>query len=116
MIAFLGFIVEFLRSLFSAKPATPLPENTDGCSGGISSFYRKVLRKAPPWEGCCIDHDKAYRAGGRWRDRLRADLALGRCVWKAGYPSIGVVMFVAVRVFGSPFFPMKSRKFAWGSA
>ena len=42
---------------------------TDGCSGGMSWFWRNVLGHAPPWEGYCIDHDKKYWEGGTKRDR-----------------------------------------------
>ena len=56
-------------------PGTTLaPFTTDGCSGGLSDVWRVVAdrfpafaeahRQAPPWEGCCVIHDRAYHAAG----------------------------------------------------
>lgn len=54
------------------------------------------------WHDCCVQHDIAYRAGGTWRDRRRADAALYRCVRSKGRPITAAVMFVGVRLFGLP--------------
>lgn len=35
-------------------------EKGDGCSAGISKFWRKVIGTPPAWEGCCDKHDEAY--------------------------------------------------------
>ena len=47
---------------------------TDGCSGGLSVGWDYFARQVgifserhgtlPPWENCCIDHDRAYYTGG----------------------------------------------------
>ena len=47
---------------------------TDGCSGGLSvgwdifarevGIFRERHGTLPPWERCCIDHDRAYHTGG----------------------------------------------------
>ena len=52
---------------------------TDGCSGFMSFFRRVFLRKRPPWEGCCIEHDKAYWQGGP--KSLRFDPLPGFVTW-----------------------------------
>ena len=70
---------------------------TDGCSGGMSWSWRVVADvfpdfkgaqgATPPWEDCCVVHDKAYHnAGGAtqaeasFAARLVADDALRQCV------------------------------------
>ena len=75
---------------------------SDGCSGGLSvgwqylaeriETYKQVLGKQPPWEACCISHDRAYHAaGGRdvsaaesFELRRSADQLLRMCVQKTG--------------------------------
>lgn len=52
----------------------------DGCSGGLSWAWRRLHGKPPPWEGCCLAHDEAYRRGGTAQERLSADKELRRCV------------------------------------
>lgn len=84
---------------------------TDGCSGGMSWFWRTFLRKAPPWEHHCFWHDIAYWRGGFYQDRLDADVELFRGVCNEGYPWVATLMFVAVRAGGAPFFPTPWR---WG--
>ena len=47
---------------------------TDGCSGGLSvgwdnfaqqaGFFRDRHGTQPPWESCCIAHDRSYHTGG----------------------------------------------------
>ncbi len=73
------------------------PFETDGCSGGLSSSWRLVadtfpkfsaLYEAhPPWENCCVTHDRAYHNAGAaaqaedsFNARLAADDALRACV------------------------------------
>lgn len=113
---------------------------TDGCSGGLSTAWRVVAEEypefadahggQPPWEACCITHDRAYHAGGRlerthddFQARVAADRALRSCVVEAGtagaadlaahydtgeaeilaaYRRIGEAMYVAVRLGGAP--------------
>ena len=84
---------------------------SDGCSGGMSLFWRKVFKKAPPWEGCCRNHDVAYHQGGTVKERWRADVQLMCCVAHKGYPTIGFLMYLAVRIGGLPIFPTSYR---WG--
>lgn len=75
----------------------PAPFETDGCSGGMSASWRlvadtfpkfgAVYESHPPWESCCVTHDRAYHnAGGAltaeasFDARLTADRALRACV------------------------------------
>lgn len=70
---------------------------TDGCSGGLSKAWNILADRAgefgnlhgahPPWEACCIEHDRAYHAGGAGLDasasfdaRKLADEELRNCV------------------------------------
>lgn len=123
-----------------ATQDAPAPFTTDGCSGGMSEVWRVVARLspgfvemhrgAPPWEPCCITHDRSYHdaAGARspsesWQGRLDADDALRACVIAAApgqvvrlqeaydlseervlaiYRWIGEAMFHAVRLGGAP--------------
>lgn len=124
-----------------AAPGTALaPFTTDGCSGGMSSLWNFTAELypafaaahegAPPWEDCCVVHDRAYHAAGPDPDpeasyaaRLAADEALRRCVVGTAsarddvlreyygltetqvrhvYEGIGAAMFHAVRLGGQP--------------
>jgi len=124
-----------------AEPDTPLaPFVTDGCSGGLSSSWAVVAdlfpdfaeahSDRPPWESCCVTHDRAYHdaagtheAADSYDARLAADQALRACVITGGsareaelaqrygvtqaqvrhaYRAIGEAMFSAVRFGGGP--------------
>lgn len=125
-----------------AIPGTTLaPFSTDGCSGGLSagwdllaerfSGFAAVHGGRPPWEGCCVTHDRAYHAGGpegappeaSYDARLLADQQLQACVAAVGevrasplakrygvsdaqvrlaYDWIALLMFRAVRLGGGP--------------
>jgi len=114
---------------------------TDGCSGGLSVGWAYLADKIehvqsahgahPPWESCCIEHDKLYHiAGDRWTTaidsfvlRKEADNALKMCVLQTGvertpeltaeynltaqeieflYRAISSLMYHAVRIGGVP--------------
>lgn len=122
-------------------PAIPLaPFATDGCSGGLSSTWSVVADvfpdfaeahdNRPPWEDCCVTHDRRYHDAGGTRNaadsfdaRLSADEDLRACVTTGGedripalarhydvsedqvrlaYSTIGEAMFNAVRFGGAP--------------
>jgi hypothetical protein len=116
------------------------PFTTDGCSGGLSSLWTFIAERypafaeahegVPPWEPCCVAHDRAYHAGGSDPDpeasytaRIAADEELRRCVAATAsdrddvlqelygmtetqvrlvYDAIGTAMFQAVRLGGGP--------------
>jgi RimJ/RimL family protein N-acetyltransferase len=113
---------------------------TDGCSGGLSKAWQtvsdrfpafaKAHDKTPPWEHCCITHDRSYHSAGGATEaresyvlRLSADQALRKCVLDTGnkrsanlsakyglteeqihvaYEAIANAMFDAVRIGGLP--------------
>ena len=83
------------------------PFKSDGCS----SFPDGTIEQNSLWLGCCVEHDKAYWAGGTYEDRKIADKALKECVATAGEAQIAEIMLAGVRVGGSPYFPTR---FRWG--
>lgn len=132
---------EHLTVVKQSSTATLAPFTTDGCSGGLSSAwdymasvlpeFGKTHGQAPPWENCCIEHDRAYHNGGA-RDitaeksfevRKQADVALEACVLATGkerapqlsqeyglsneqilrlYDVVAAMMYRAVRIGGPP--------------
>lgn len=79
-------------------PADPdYPFTTDGCSHWPDDG----------WVLCCVEHDLAYWYGGTPEERLAADRALRECVGGV----MGCVMYVGVRVGGSPIWRSDHR---WG--
>ncbi|MEP3330868.1 hypothetical protein [Sedimentitalea sp.] len=119
---------------------TLAPFQTDGCSGGLSDVWRLVSsqlpdfaeahEEAPPWEACCVSHDRAYHgiigadtAAASYNARLQADAELRSCVMETGesrkdsvaahydvevetveeaYEIIAQSMYLAVRFGGGP--------------
>lgn len=119
-------------------PLTPF--ESDGCSGGMSSSWRLVAERFPkfravyeshpPWESCCVIHDRAYHdaSGAKTAEtsfdaRLAADQALSNCVKEFGAAQAQVyaaqydmtpdqvtsamsitaqAMYLAVRIGGGP--------------
>lgn len=90
--------IEFERNS-PASPTPPKPFTTDGCSGGMSWFWRKVFGKAPPWEELCVDHDYEYWRGGTWLERLIADVRLfiGVALNGLSRAAMGLLMLGALR-------------------
>lgn len=82
---------------------------SDGCSGGLSLWYERVLQTLISCHRCCVAHDFLYGWGGDRQDRMKADKLLRVCAAKSGN-SKGLcriwrifrawVMWAAVRVFG----------------
>lgn len=129
-----------LRAIMEAQDHQPAPFVTDGCSGGLSTAWMMIARlipgyaaihqAKPPWEACCIEHDRIYHRAGSattvaasYRARLAADHALRLCVLDIGkeravllgrwygvteaqvahvYHLVAEAMFDAVRLGGSP--------------
>ncbi len=114
---------------------------TDGCSGGMSAGWsylvketerlRTVHGSVPPWESCCVEHDRAYHTAGSrlttaiesFYERKNADIRLRACVLETGekraselhaayqmstqetqllYSAIADMMYRAVRLGGVP--------------
>ncbi|MCU9850078.1 ATP-binding protein [Defluviimonas sp. WL0024] len=129
------------RSLMAKiRGANLAPFESDGCSGGLSTSWRVVADlfpdfadmhdDAPPWEDCCVIHDRAYHDAGGAADaeasfeaRLGADAALRACVIAKGqtrreelaerynvapdtidraYLAVAEAMYNAVRFGGQP--------------
>lgn len=129
-----------LETLRTDTNNTLAPFETDGCSGFQSQTwefiasqipsFETVHGKNPPWENCCVTHDRAYHIGGfdrtpsaSFEARLKADEKLYACVIqtasdrdvelsqtygmttqqiKAAYTAIAKTMFLAVRLGGAP--------------
>ena len=124
-----------------ADPTTNLATfETDGCSGGMSATWRVIAeafpgfevthRANPPWEDCCVAHDRRYHnidgaqsAEASFDARLSADEELRACVIafaanrtaelaetydateedvRRVYEAIGETMYRAVRLGGGP--------------
>jgi hypothetical protein len=71
--------------------------NSDGCSGGMSSTWSyladtlpgfdRYAGNKPPWEHCCVAHDRLYWRGATENGvvkRERADAELRQCVQHSG--------------------------------
>jgi hypothetical protein len=109
--------------------AVATPFETDGCSGGMSAVWQEAnnafpalsnkIGAHPPWEQCCITHDKAYHNAADATDaaqsfdaRLAADQTLSECVSNFGkhepalvkqqYQLLADTMYSAVRLGGAP--------------
>jgi len=112
------------------------PFVTDGCSGFQSETWENLAKlipafkekfgRQPPWEHCCVAHDKVYWQGivsDGYNARLHADEALRQCVQATGdklAPALGqkysvseekvrkafavtaTLMYKAVRLGGMP--------------
>ncbi|MEM7075347.1 MAG: hypothetical protein AAGA28_08670 [Pseudomonadota bacterium] len=123
-----------------ARAPDPAPFQTDGCSGGMSASWALAAQVfsafearhgvVPPWQDCCVTHDRAYHSAGpdisadaSFQARLSADEVLRACVVStaelrleelataygtsedvvlAGYRLVSDAMFQAVRTGGAP--------------
>ena len=125
-----------------ARAGSVLAEfTTDGCSGGLSIGWEYLAHKIkdfqtshgnePPWQSCCISHDREYHTGGlretiaenSFQARKEADMALKDCVLQIGlkrgpelrteynispreleiiYTGIADLMYRSVRIGGMP--------------
>ena len=128
--------LELLTRVKARPGVQQQPFTTDGCSGGLSegwnSFsrfipaFRQKFGDKPPWESCCVEHDRAYWNGdvdNGYQKRLEADMRLRQCVIEYGrihspqlavkyniepkkvekqFSYAGELMYQAVRVGGKP--------------
>ncbi len=122
-----------------------LPFTSDGCSGGLSAgwnrlseavpLFRHQFGDRPPYEDCCLAHDRLYWRGVTehgYEQRLAADQTLRACVLEHGrahrdeyarqfalppavidqnFQLIAELMYGAVRTGGGPCTPLPWR---WG--
>ncbi|MFV0361161.1 hypothetical protein [Tropicimonas sp.] len=129
-----------LADLRGAPGASVAPFTTDGCSGGMSDLWALAAERfpafaaahqgVPPWQECCVTHDRTYHTGGpdpspeaSYAARLSADEALYECVRatasgrdalpgaeygltpaqvRLAYGAIAGAMYRAVRLGGGP--------------
>ena len=130
-----------LLAVMAAPGSTLAAFTTDGCSGGLSVGWEYLAEEIedvrnyhgfrPPWEDCCLEHDRLYHAGATidmnaeesFEARKQADLALLACVVETGntriqeltseygvspgsvqtlYAAIAELMYRAVRLGGVP--------------
>ena len=123
---------------------------TDGCSGGLSTSWDQLATRfpefadrhgeQPPWQECCVAHDRRYHTGGAgarsaaasFERRKAADLELQACVVDVGiqrsesleeiyglsedqvrglYESLSELMYRAVRLGG---IPCTTQPWRWG--
>ena len=89
----------------AGHPLPPRSFRVDGCS----------LFPDGNWGECCKDHDIAYWCGGSYFERLKADVRLGGCVARTGWPVVGqalaLIMPLGVQVGGMSALPTW---FRWG--
>jgi len=97
-------------------------EDSDGCSA-LSGPYRWLTKtflgeeRTLPFLPYCIEHDESYWYGGNKEQRWEADVKLARGVIRSApvklsvlpYMVVAFVMFVVVRVMGSPNLPTPFR-------
>lgn len=81
----------------------------DGCSGNMSKLWRRLLKRPPPFEFCCHEHDQPYAIGGTEIQRFCADMRLYFCVLESGWPKTAHAMFILVRYGGAPWLPFSWR-------
>lgn len=92
--------MEWLAKEQSRPGVSIQPFSSDGCSGGLSDAwsymaqvipaFRQQFGKQPPWQDCCVVHDRAYWQGETeqgYQRRLEADKALQACVEQTGIDS-----------------------------
>ncbi len=92
----------FHRQLIDAQrsAAKIAPFVSDGCSGGLSDAWRILSQWVPelvdggedypPWQQCCVEHDRAYWQGSGehgYARRLAADQQLRQCVLDSRHDS-----------------------------
>jgi hypothetical protein len=130
-----------LLSRMAVSGSEPAAFTTDGCSGGLSNGWQHLATQVetvrvthgelPPWEACCIEHDRLYHAAvpvesspeDSFVARKQADEELRSCVIDTGfdratslsneydvsietveglYTTIADLMYRAVRLGGMP--------------
>lgn len=83
---------------------------TDGCS----MFPDGTSEQPKLWCQCCVEHDKAYWAGGTQEARRNADILLKQCVLALGQAKTAEIIFIGVRIGGSAYWPTPFRwSYGW---
>ena len=80
-------------------------------SDGCSCFPDGTAADPDAWREHCVDHDRAYWAGGTRADRKAADEKLAAALAADGHPMAGRLTYAGTRVGGHPLLPFSWR---WG--
>ena len=80
-------------------------------SDGCSFFPDGTWKDSDLWQDCCVIHDIAYWQGGTKKQRTNADQILKNCVANHDQSAISKIMFLGVRIGGTPYLPTPYR---WG--
>jgi len=98
----------------------------DGCSGGLSYFWKKIFKKDCPYNPYCIDHDCRYFLGtqsfegilGEIYERFRSDWILASNIWNHDKnwfdKPMAIIVFLAVRIGGSRIWIFNSFQWQYG--
>ena len=102
-------IVSSIITLNSCSSSRALkPFTSDGCS----LFPDHSTTNNEDWCECCVEHDKFYWQGGTEEERAQADSIFKACILaKTQDSALAEMMYVGVRLGGSPYFPTWYR---WG--
>jgi len=95
---------------------------SDGCSGGLSEWWKRLFHSETPIEPCCFDHDVEYHFGSgpdasaweNFRERTGADWRFFVCsLRRPGLTAklLAPVVFIAVRIGGGRYW---HRSYSWG--
>ena len=80
-------------------------------SDGCSSWPDGTRENPNAWLKCCYEHDREYWLGGSEEKRESADQDLKSCVKKTFSNFMGILMYMGVRMGGSPSYETSYR---WG--
>ncbi len=108
---FLLFECTISASAYQTPPRFPFGKLNSFTTDACTKFPDGTREEPKLWQHCCVAHDIKYWAGGTSALRLQADYELRACVAATGKLDIAEVMFLGVRVGGSPFYPTPWR---WG--
>ncbi len=97
----------FLESCGCKHPPELKEFRFDGCT----LFFEGTPSNPCLWNDDCREHDVAYWKGGTRAERKEADRKLREAIRDKGKPLVASLMYVGVRVGGSPWLPTPWR---WG--
>ena len=80
---------------------------SNGCSGGVTRFYKRFLGRDIGCRYCCDEHDLAYAEGGNEADRELADFRFWLCMVESGRALRAWLFWLAVRGFGRLYWDRK---------
>lgn len=82
------------------------PFTTDYCS----EWPDGKITDPKIWANCCFTHDMSYWIGGSQNERVAADQELKKCVGDVSDSLNGFLMYIGVRMGGTP----GNASYAWG--